>query len=684
MRRRLLDILALPLVSNSFGRQISGVRRTISSLSSLTSVHPAAPVIGGAFLPVDAATLYLNLRSRFGRSVRRVSEMARKEATEGVDAQKRQRTEESGRSGADHEVRVHRTASTAAAARAAIRCGDLTGHTAGCAPGYVQGNIVILPQEYADHFRRYCELNPQPCPLLAVSEPGDPSLPTLGLDIDIRTDVPRYRIFRQGQLDGEPTDISTVWQEDLVTFVLGCSFSFEQALMKHMRLQYIQRGRNVPMYVTNCETTPSGPFCGKMVVSMRDLLVEKAEVSKAVEVTSRYPRVHGTPVHVGDGDGIGIGDIERPEYGDAPEISANEQRVPVFWACGVTPQVAVGNAKLPFVITHAPGHMLITDILNTSLESESAVPAPVVRTAPMALEHLAKVRQAIDDAILEGDIRGMRTLVEKGHVPRGACMDAADLILTQPRGVCFITTGFYIAQADNAETDGPPGAAALGSAVAALGFKPVYVTDRYSRTVVAACAGPGAEVIVFPITTPEMSEEYARGLLAGKKPTLLLSVERCGKGKDGKYKNMLGQDFSDRNAQIDALFEAAGEAVPSIGVADGGNEIGCGTLTASGAIPGADPDKLTSPACVTRTTKLVVAACSNWGAFGIVAALALRTRRRDLLPSVKEIWALVQHAVNAGAVDGILKESVLSVDGRGEEPNSKCVEKLHDVIAAHL
>jgi uncharacterized protein YcsI (UPF0317 family) len=248
--------------------------------------------------------------------------------------------------------------------RRAIRERRHTKHTAGLAPGYVQGNVCILPQEYAEEFRAFCESNPKPCPLLAMSEPGDPRLPALGEDLDIRTDVPRYRVFRDGVQSEEVIDLRELWRGDLVTFVLGCSFSFEQALMNAgLPLRYVEQGRNVSMYRTNLDTTPAGRFRGKLVVSMRPF--KPADAIRAIEITSRYPRSHGAPVHIGRPDLIGIDDLSRPWAGDPTEVRADE--LPLFWACGITPQSVVLDAKPSLCITHAPGHMLVTDLENASM-----------------------------------------------------------------------------------------------------------------------------------------------------------------------------------------------------------------------------------------------------------------------------------------------------------------------------
>ena len=257
-------------------------------------------------------------------------------------------------------------ASPAAKARRSIRTGEWTGHTSGLAEGYVQGNIVILPRQHADDFLRFCQRNPKPCPVLAVSEPGRPELPALGADLDIRTDVPRYRVWRKGELESEPTDVRAMWRDDLVSFVIGCSFSFEQALLEAgLPVRHIEQGRNVPMYRTNIQTAAAGPFHGPLVVTMRPM--RAAAVIRAIQVTSRFPDVHGAPVHIGDPSLIGITNLAKPDYGDAVDVHADE--LPVFWACGVTPQAAIAQARLPFCITHAPGAMLITDLLNHELAS---------------------------------------------------------------------------------------------------------------------------------------------------------------------------------------------------------------------------------------------------------------------------------------------------------------------------
>jgi uncharacterized protein YcsI (UPF0317 family) len=254
--------------------------------------------------------------------------------------------------------------SSARAVRLAARNGHLHGHTSGLAREYVQANLAILPADLAGDFLRFCQRNPKPCPLLGVSEPGQFLLDELGEDLDIRTDVPRYRVWQNGELVAEPTDLRTLWRDDLVTFALGCSFSFEHGLLAAgIPLRHVDAGRNVAMYRTNLPTRPAGPFHGPMVVSMRPM--KAADAIRAVQITARVPEVHGAPVHLGDPALIGIRDLGRPDYGDAVTIAPDE--LPVFWACGVTPQAAIAAARPAFCITHAPGHMLVTDRLNRQL-----------------------------------------------------------------------------------------------------------------------------------------------------------------------------------------------------------------------------------------------------------------------------------------------------------------------------
>ena len=244
--------------------------------------------------------------------------------------------------------------------RQAIRLGNIDRPTNGLAPGYIQCNVLILPSEYAEDFSHFCDLNRRACPLLASSAVGDPGLPTLSDDIDIRTDLSAYSVFEHGKLTQTKQDISELWRDDFVTFAFGCSFSFEEILMREgANLDYLKRGDSAALFYTNIDTETSGPFSGKIAVSMRPLKPEDA--IKAVLVTSRYPDVHGEPIHIGYPEMIGIADINNPVQ-TLTQTRLMEDELPVFWACGVTSQLAVEQAKIPLCITHASAHMLITDL----------------------------------------------------------------------------------------------------------------------------------------------------------------------------------------------------------------------------------------------------------------------------------------------------------------------------------
>ncbi|MGM4893928.1 putative hydro-lyase [Tardiphaga sp. 839_C3_N1_4] len=250
-----------------------------------------------------------------------------------------------------------------AVARREYRAGKY-GSTAGVAPGYVQGNLVILPEAQAAAFHRFCQLNPKPCPIIGMSDVGNPSIPALGLDLDIRTDIPQYVVWKDGEAIDRPYEVTKYWRDDLVSFVIGCSYSFEEAMMADdLPIRHIEQDVLVPMYRTNIACKSAGPFAGPMVVSMRPL--KPADAIRAVQITSRFPAVHGAPVHLGLPQSIGIKDINKPDYGDAVHI--NEDEIPVFWACGVTPQAVIAAASVPFAITHAPGVMLVTDLKNKHL-----------------------------------------------------------------------------------------------------------------------------------------------------------------------------------------------------------------------------------------------------------------------------------------------------------------------------
>jgi uncharacterized protein YcsI (UPF0317 family) len=240
-----------------------------------------------------------------------------------------------------------------------IRSGAYQGHTAGLAAGRLQANVVILPESQAVDFMRFCQRNAKSCPLVGVSDTASPMMHTLGRDIDIRTDIPSYTIYRDGEPAGAASDISDLWRDDMVAFALGCSFTFDCALMADgISLQHIERNITVPMYRTMLPAVAAGPFGGGLVVSMRP--IRRADVDRAVEISGHYPQAHGSPIHIGDPGEIGIDDLDSPDWGEPCTFSSDE--IPVFWGCGVTPQNAVLRARPALCITHTPGCMLITDV----------------------------------------------------------------------------------------------------------------------------------------------------------------------------------------------------------------------------------------------------------------------------------------------------------------------------------
>lgn len=259
----------------------------------------------------------------------------------------------------------HLRHATAAEVRHAARRGELTGPTPGLAAGHVQANLVVVPRDLAFDFLLFCQRNPRPCPLIDVTEPGSPEPALAAPGADLRTDLPAYRVYRDGRLHDEPTHLRHLWRNDLIAFLLGCSFTFEAALVRAgVPVRHLETGRNVPMYRTTVPTRPAGIFRGPLVVSMRPMT--PAQAIRAVEVCSRFPRAHGAPVHLGDPAALGIADLDRPDYGDPVPILPGE--VPVFWACGVTPQAAAEHARAPMLLTHKPGHMFVTDLRDVDIE----------------------------------------------------------------------------------------------------------------------------------------------------------------------------------------------------------------------------------------------------------------------------------------------------------------------------
>ncbi len=256
--------------------------------------------------------------------------------------------------------------STPSTVRQLIRENKLNRSTTGIANGFIQANLVILKKDLATDFLLFCQRDPKPCPLLEVTDIGSYVPKRLAKKGDLRTDIGKYRIYKNGSLIKTVTDIVDIWEKDLVSFLLGCSVSFEDALVNNGIKMAHQAGNPVPMYITNIQCIGAGVFKGPMVVSMRP--IPEGQVKKAIDITSKYPETHGTPVHIGSPEKIGISKIDQPDYGKSVHIHPGE--VPVFWACGVTPQIVAKQAKPNLMITHEPGYMFVTDLLNGQLIEE--------------------------------------------------------------------------------------------------------------------------------------------------------------------------------------------------------------------------------------------------------------------------------------------------------------------------
>ncbi|MCS6880887.1 MAG: putative hydro-lyase [Oscillochloridaceae bacterium] len=272
----------------------------------------------------------------------------------------------------DHQMPWPLPETRPAAIRAAIRNGLWRRSTERLAPGHVQANLVVLPVDEAAAFQQFCNRNPQPCPVLAVLPPGDPRVPAaLAADADIRFDIPRYRIYREGRFVAEVDNLRDLWRDDLVAFLLGCSFGFDGALLAAgLPVRHLEQGRNVPMFRTNRPCVPAGPFQGNLVVTYRPM--PTALVERAAAISARYPLLHGAPVQIGDPESLGIADLNQPDWGEP--VVAQPDDVPMFWACGVTPQAVALESRVSLMITHAPGHMLVADLPIAALAEQTLSP----------------------------------------------------------------------------------------------------------------------------------------------------------------------------------------------------------------------------------------------------------------------------------------------------------------------
>ena len=587
--------------------------------------------------------------------------------------------------------------------------------TSGLARGRVQTNLAFVPLEHADDFASFCRANSVPCPLvdrtleahalheerafhLARLTPGDTAFAFAN------TDAPSYRVFRDGVAVADVPDLAAWARESasdegkFVAFAIGCSFTFESALIDEgLPVAHVDAGRNVPMYRTSIPLHPSGAFGGSMVVSMRPFALGE-EVERACAVSARYPSQHGGPVHVGDPAAIGVADLASPEFGDAPTDEvlskiADGTHVPLFWGCGVTPQVALENARLPLACSHSPGFMMVADVMCAdTIEDERDGEEERVASLLPPSSSAGLPSLAMEQIVLHGDVRGMCEL--HAH-PRGLNGEAflgvaADVVLgailnsiarneTATARVAVLT-GFYIERGNAPETDGPPGAAALLRGLERIpGVVGVAVTDELCEHCVRSTCD-GADVKVIPMDESEARFACAR---VAESCDLLICVERPGPDSDGRCRNMRGVEMSGVTARTDLLCDAfAARGCPIVAVGDGGNELGMGNcISAIQELPSVLPH---AGGCVVGCDALVVCAASNYGCYGLLASLSLRVGE-DLLPLEGDASADVVRSVNdGGAVDGTTARAEATVDGRPLDDTERCVRDLRSLLSALL
>lgn len=520
--------------------------------------------------------------------------------------------------------------------------------TAGMCDGYIQANLVVLPQEHAADFENFASLNQKACPILEKLEHGNRFTQLLANQADLARDLPKYRVYRYGALEGEVSDVVDLWQEDFVSFLIGCSFTFEAALMSEgIEIRHIAQGRNVPMYRTNIPTVPFGNFSGPVVVSMRPMKPE--DIDRVVAITAQFPGVHGGPIHIGDPIDIGIHDINRPDFGDAVTINPGE--IPVFWACGVTPQVACENAKAPLMITHAPGHMFIGDLKNDVFYAPYKIAADAIE-------------EAIETNLAS---RGMGNIKLKDQLLLAtSSLNASERVM--------IVTGFFVKQCGTGETDGPLGALAIAHALEKLGKSVLMLTDRHSYDYLSmGLVHLKMKTKVLSIPESRDAEDWFDEF----EPDHLLAIERPGLSSTYRSYSMSGVDITDDIPNFDCLFERAKQrGIPTSAIGDGGNEIGMGRICDYVRAHVSEGNKICA---LTSTDYLVLAGVSNWGGHGIAALLSLMNNQPLMYPLETEAELLTKMA-GMGCVDGLTKKAEATVDGLSLDAYLSIIEAVRQVV----
>eukprot|EP00045_Choanoeca_perplexa_P006633 m.57180 g.57180 ORF g.57180 m.57180 type:complete len:581 (+) comp13710_c0_seq1:165-1907(+) len=533
--------------------------------------------------------------------------------------------------------------------------------TSGCSKGYLQANLVIIPASAAADFAEFCRLNCRACPLLFQGKPGQRDAPPLATGSDITQDVPAYQVYRRGKPMETVSNIGHLWDESMVAFYMGCSFSFEQALQQaHLPVRNVEQNVNVSMYRTNRQCDPVGPFHAQMVVSMRPMPPDC--VTLAQTVTHPSVAAHGGPIHCGDPAAIGITQLEQPDFGDAVTLAPED--VPCFWACGVTSGEAVRNADLELVITHKPGSMFVSDLKETNPVANSCLHGlGSYQSATMAVVNQLEACVAQDP---------MQRGVNKLTLPTQLWHAAT--ALTRAKTV-VLTTGFPCVQGPvPCESDGPLGVVMLATTLARLSKAVVVLVEETNRDVMEAALSMGQSLdpclqarCTLRVVPNDISVEQLDGLYHELQADAFVAVERAGRTVRGEYCTMKGR-VMEGVANLDHLFTTANDDahVTTIGIGDGGNELGMGKVRAlvEQGIPLGD-----RIACATTTDYLIAAGVSNWGANGLAAAVAIITHEQDDSKALHAVTdevlerAVLQAMFAAGCKDGVKPAQTMSVDG---------------------
>eukprot|EP00118_Oscarella_pearsei_P003672 m.15291 g.15291 ORF g.15291 m.15291 type:complete len:622 (+) comp26285_c0_seq1:25-1890(+) len=606
-------------------------------------------------------------------------------------------------------------------ARKSFRSGDHKGKpTSGMCPGHLQANVVVVQEALADDFERFCKRNSAPCQILYRSKPGEVRCPCLCDESDIRTDLSQYCTFKNGKLVDRPFHLLNQDWDGLVTFYLGCSFSFEKALANHgVPVRNIEQKRNVSMFITNVRCQPSGPFNTNLVVSMRP--IPRNKIGSAAKATQNASIAHGVPVHIGNPAAIGIEDISKPDFGDPSDFCPGD--VPVFWACGVTGIQAAASAKSDVSFTHSPGCMFICDLKSDCSATENS-PARISTIdisqsrgpyiASFVSEATAGAVNAMERSLVAGAWR--KGVSELSQLSQGSLLRAA-LSLSHSTNVA-ITTGFPCVKGYEApdETDGPPGVLAIARALRKCGKAVSIVLDRKNQFLVnvmkAAMAkfittepAEAVPVLVYPPVGEDGAlKRTAEDFIQFHKFDHLVSIERAGQNCNGHYLTMSGIDISHLLDPIDELFKAAPDVdVKTICIADGGNELGFGQLREAVA---QFVDFGAEIACSVSSDFLIVCGVSNWGGYALAAALYLlrqcpvhvRYLLRgiceepipiggvlidDMVPSVELEESVLEFFTSAGLRDGVSPEQPMSVDGKGFESHAEKIRQVRDCCLLH-